>query len=204
MIRKSRIKKAVLATILAILTGVAYSMLIHPLFVFSSELPYVQSSLDEIEQEEAVYYTVEKGDFINNIASAHNILPGQLLEANELGENPVIHPGDELLIPNIEWEEREGIASWYGPGFQGRPMANGELYNMEEVLVAHREFPLGMLVRVENLSNGKEIIAPVRDRGPYTEIDGEYNREIDLSRAAGEELDMIGEGIVLVRVTPVY
>jgi len=58
------------------------------------------------------------------------------------------------------------MASWYGPGFNGRKMANGQIYDMNDISVAHRTLPFGTKLRITNLMNGKSIIAPVLDRGP--------------------------------------
>ena len=94
----------------------------------------------------------------------------------------------------------EGVASWYGPGFDGRPMANGEIYDQNEILVAHRSLPFGTMLRITNLINGKVIVAPVKDRGPYIEVDGVYTRDIDLSYATAKAIDMVAYGLVPVRV----
>jgi rare lipoprotein A len=89
-----------------------------------------------------------------------------------------------------------GIASWYGIPYHGRRAANGEIYDMEKLTAAHRTLPFETWVRVENLTNGKKVDVRIQDRGPF--IDG---RIIDLSKAAAREIDMIGPGIVKVRLT---
>jgi rare lipoprotein A (peptidoglycan hydrolase) len=93
-----------------------------------------------------------------------------------------------------------GIASWYGEYFDGKPMANGKLFDMEKVSVAHRSLPLGTKVRVTNIDNGKHVFATVTDRGPYTKEHGRYSREIDLSKKAAENLGAVKEGLVPVRI----
>lgn len=89
-----------------------------------------------------------------------------------------------------------GIASWYGHPYHGRRAANGEIYDMEKMTAAHRTLPFNTMVRVRNLNNNKEVDVRVTDRGPFIE-----GRIIDLSHAAARELEMIGPGIVPVRVT---
>jgi rare lipoprotein A len=89
-----------------------------------------------------------------------------------------------------------GIASWYGHPYHGRRAANGEVYDMEKMTAAHRTLPFDTWVRVENLDNNKQCEVRIQDRGPF--IDG---RIIDLSRAAARSIDMIGPGIVKVKVT---
>jgi rare lipoprotein A len=89
-----------------------------------------------------------------------------------------------------------GIASWYGDPYHGRQAANGEIYDMEKLTAAHRTLPFNTWVRVHNERNGKEVEVRITDRGPFIE-----GRIIDLSRAAARVIEMIGPGIVPVRVT---
>ena len=88
-----------------------------------------------------------------------------------------------------------GIASWYGHPYHGRPAADGEIYDMEKLVAAHRTMPFNTWVRVENLSNGKSVDVRIIDRGPF--IDG---RIIDLSHAAAKAIDMAVSGTAMVRV----
>ncbi|HVT92345.1 MAG TPA: septal ring lytic transglycosylase RlpA family protein [Bryobacteraceae bacterium] len=88
-----------------------------------------------------------------------------------------------------------GIASWYGKPYDGRPAANGEIYDMEKLTAAHRTLPFGTWVRVTNLSNGKSVDVRITDRGPF--ING---RIIDLSKAGARAIDMIGPGTAQVRL----
>ncbi|MFH1487314.1 MAG: septal ring lytic transglycosylase RlpA family protein [Pseudomonadota bacterium] len=99
-------------------------------------------------------------------------------------------------LPDAEGFVQYGKASWYGRDFQGRPTSSGEIYDMYGESAAHKTIPLGTYVKVQNLSNGKEIVVKVNDRGPFVK-----GRVIDLSYAAGKELDMIGQGVVDAKVT---
>ena len=89
----------------------------------------------------------------------------------------------------------QGIASWYGVPFHGRRAANGDVFDMNQLVAAHRTLPFGSMVRVVNLDNGRETEVRIIDRGPF--IDG---RIIDLSFAAARSVDMVGAGIARVRV----
>jgi rare lipoprotein A len=86
-------------------------------------------------------------------------------------------------------EFQRGTASWYGPRFNGRRTASGERFDMHEFTAAHRTLPFGTMVRVHSLVNGRDVDVRITDRGPYA-----GNRIIDLSRAAAEELGMLGLG----------
>jgi rare lipoprotein A len=90
----------------------------------------------------------------------------------------------------------EGIASWYGPGFDGKPTASGEIYDMHALTAAHRTLPMGTTVEVRNLENGRTTTARINDRGPYRR-----RRILDLSLAAAEALGMDQAGLARVRLT---
>ncbi len=82
-----------------------------------------------------------------------------------------------------------GIASYYGRRFHGRRTANGERFDMNEMTAAHRTLPFGSRVRVTNTSNGQSVVVRINDRGPFIR-----GREIDVSRAAAEQIGMIRRG----------
>ena len=88
-----------------------------------------------------------------------------------------------------------GIASWYGHPYHGRQAADGEVYDMETLVAAHRTLPFQTWVRVVNLVNEKSVDVRIIDRGPF--IPG---RIIDLSHAAARAIDLIGPGIGPVRI----
>jgi rare lipoprotein A len=97
--------------------------------------------------------------------------------------------------PPIGSTER-GIASWYGKPYDGRQAADGEIYDMEQLVAAHRTLPFQTMVRVHNLSNGKTVDVRIIDRGPFI-----ANRIIDLSHAAARAIDLIGPGVANVELT---
>ncbi len=88
-----------------------------------------------------------------------------------------------------------GIASWYGKPYDGRPAADGEIYNMEAMVAAHRTMPFDTWVRVYNLTNDKTVEVRIIDRGPFVR-----GRIIDLSHAAAKAIDLIGPGTARVRL----
>jgi rare lipoprotein A len=149
-------------------------------------------------------YIVKAGDTIEQIAVQFTILPWQLREANGMtAGDTLIHPGQKLVIPNVKWRAYEGRASWYGPGFHGKKMANGQIYDMNSIVCAHRTLPLGMKLKVTNMDNGKSIVVQILDRGPYTKKGGQYDREVDLSKAAFARIARLDTGIVPVKIEPI-
>jgi rare lipoprotein A len=119
-------------------------------------------------------------------------------------EQPAPVPSPSASAPPTSAERRpaasgeyveEGVASWYGIPFDGRRTSSGEIYNMRAFTAAHRTLPLGAVVRVTSLINGKQIEVRINDRGPFV-----ANRIIDLSRAAAEAIEMVGTGTTRVRL----
>lgn len=82
-----------------------------------------------------------------------------------------------------------GVASWYGPGFQGRLTANGERFDMHELTAAHKTLPFGTHVQVQSNRTGKTVVVRINDRGPFVS-----GRIIDLSRAAAQQLGIVAHG----------
>lgn len=95
--------------------------------------------------------------------------------------------------------EQTGYASWYGQKFHGHLTSNGETYNMFAMTAAHKTLPLPSFVRVTNLSNGKQAIVRVNDRGPFHD-----NRIIDLSYAAAMKLDYHQHGTTRVKLEVIH
>ncbi|MDO9714266.1 septal ring lytic transglycosylase RlpA family protein [Paracraurococcus lichenis] len=91
-----------------------------------------------------------------------------------------------------------GQASYYGPEFNGRRMANGRRFDPRSTSVAHRTLPFGTKVLVTNLGNGRAATATVEDRGPFVQ-----GRIIDLSPRLAEHLGMVVQGVAPVAVVPV-
>jgi rare lipoprotein A len=89
----------------------------------------------------------------------------------------------------------KGVASWYGSKFNRKRTSNGERFNMYQMTAAHRTLPLPTFVQVTNLTNGRQVIVKVNDRGPFVS-----NRLIDLSYAAAKKLGMVGRGTAPVSV----
>lgn len=99
------------------------------------------------------------------------------------------------LIPTAEGYREQGIASWYGAKFDGRPTASGEPYDMFALTAAHRMLPLPTYARVTNIENGRSTIVKINDRGPF-----HSDRIIDLSYGAAVKLGFADSGLARVEV----
>lgn len=91
--------------------------------------------------------------------------------------------------------DETGIASWYGPTFEGHLTADGEVFSSSALTAAHRTLPMPVNVRVTNLENGESLVVRVNDRGPFAK-----GRIIDLSAAAAKLLGFYDAGTARVRV----
>jgi rare lipoprotein A len=60
-----------------------------------------------------------------------------------------------------------GVASFYGPGFHGKVMASGKLFDQYSMVAAHPSLPFGTRIRVTNQANGRSVVVTGLDRGPY-------------------------------------
>jgi rare lipoprotein A len=87
-----------------------------------------------------------------------------------------------------------GIASWYGPGYDGRRTSSGEVFDPDALTAAHPTLPFDTHVRVTYLANGRSVVVRINDRSPRRD------RIIDLSRGAARALDLIGPGTGTVRI----
>jgi rare lipoprotein A len=107
----------------------------------------------------------------------------------------------EKSVSETKIEKREsrdvqyGVASWYGGEFHGRPTSSGEVYDMYQLTCAHNTLPLGTIVMVTNLENGRSLELKVNDRGPFVK-----ERVIDVSYAAAQMLGIWGKGTAPVKV----
>jgi len=97
--------------------------------------------------------------------------------------------------PTLGVPIERGIASWYGPKFNGKRTANGERYDMNALTAAHPSLPFGTKIGVRNTRTGREVMVRVNDRGPYSK-----NRVIDLSYAAAREVGVVGPGTASVEI----
>ena len=112
-----------------------------------------------------------------------------------LGSVWLVLSGCRTILPHRSTVIEEGMASWYGPGFHGNSTSNKEVYDMYDMTAAHRTLPFGTHVIVTNLQNSRAVTVRINDRGPFVK-----DRIIDLSLAAARQLDMLGPGVIPVRL----
>jgi rare lipoprotein A len=110
--------------------------------------------------------------------------------SNSLKKNAV-----GIMAKSKMFWDQVGKASWYGSHFQGKETASGEAFDMYDLTAAHRNLPMGSLVRVTNLANGSYVTVRINDRGPVYR-----SRIIDLSYKAAKVLGLSSAGVQKVRL----
>lgn len=108
---------------------------------------------------------------------------------------PSVQP--ELTVPpdaKVLYTET-GYASWYGPHYNKRRAANGEVFDMDSMTAAHLTIPLNSIARVTNVKTGDSVLLRITDRGPFVS-----NRVIDLSKAAAQKVGVYRPGTALVKI----
>jgi rare lipoprotein A len=114
----------------------------------------------------------------------------------ELG-SPVSSSLEELVLKGSPLEPKEGFATYYAKRFEGRRTTSGHRYHPDKMTAAHRDLPLGTVVRVVNPATSQEVHVIINDRcgrKPFPFI--------DLSRAAARKIGLWGKGKIKVVIIP--
>lgn len=106
---------------------------------------------------------------------------------NTKGRNKTVN-----VSRNYESGSNTGIASFY---WQPQAVACGGRFNPSALTAAHRSYPCGSRVLVRNLRNGSTVTVTINDRGPFV-----AGRIIDLSKAAAQQIGMVGSGLTQVSI----
>ncbi len=92
--------------------------------------------------------------------------------------------------------QERGYATYYSSKLKGRHTSDGGKYHPDSMTCAHRNYPLGTILKVRNPKNDREVIVKVTDRGPF-----QKRLDIDLSYLAAYTLDIVRSGISMVEIT---
>ncbi|MBC7472889.1 MAG: septal ring lytic transglycosylase RlpA family protein [Candidatus Sericytochromatia bacterium] len=161
-------------------------------------LPAIRGNNFIVRSGDNTLFTVDK-----NLAKSANGSPANVAIkwANSirvaLGARPLGYQVSRSLAVRADRNSQYGYASWYGPGFQGRPTSSGEAYDMNKFTAAHRTFPLGTPLLVTNMSTGRSVMVRVNDRGPYADT---AHRVIDLSGAAFRSIASLNSGVIKIKI----
>ena len=128
-------------------------------------------------QDEIIFRTPENG--------GGKVLVGQSYAIRGKSYTPYYDPNFQQM----------GLASWYGDFHAGKPTANGEVFDPDQLTAAHTTLPLPSVIMVTNLENNQSAILRVNDRGPF--IDG---RILDVSEKAAEILGFKNQGLANIKI----
>ncbi len=150
-------------------------------------------STEQIKKTDAIFQPPALASNTNH-ALARNQIRHDLRHHSIVQTNTRTNPSNtvaeqENLFPRIARYIKQGVASWYGPGFHGKKTATGEIFDMYAMTAAHKTLPIPSYAQITNLENHRSIIVRINDRGPFV-----GNRELDLSYAAAKNLDMQEDG----------
>ena len=108
---------------------------------------------------------------------------------------PLASPSVPVTQEKLPDFAQTGLASWYGRTKKLKRTASGEKLSNYKLTAAHRSLPMGTIVHVTNLRNGRAVDVRINDRGPFV-----GGRVIDLSYDAALQLGMTDNGVVPVRL----
>lgn len=101
-----------------------------------------------------------------------------------------------LLTPTLAYAKSVHTASWYGGYFHGRKTASGEIYNKYALTAASNSHKMGTKLKVTNVKTGKSVVVKVNDTGAFTK----YNRTLDLSQVAFQQIAPLDQGVAKVTI----
>ncbi len=135
------------------------------------------------------------GDNVPNLDKVTDAVP-RVERPHRFANNPYQVFGKDYVPVRVGGDFRQrGVASWYGRRYHGQKTSSGEVYDMYAMTAAHPTLPIPSYARVTSVSNGKNVVVRINDRGPFLS-----NRVIDLSYVAAYKLGYIQAGSTLVDV----
>ena len=89
-----------------------------------------------------------------------------------------------------------GCTSWYNiKTNRGTHTASGRPLSDDAHTAAHKKWPMGSQIRITNLSNSRQEILTITDRGPYIK-----GRVIDVTSGSAKRLGFYENGITRTKV----
>lgn len=164
------------------------SKILFPVTIVQEDTPPQQ----EVKNSKMVEHTLQPGETLWELAvKKYHVHLADIMKDNGITNPRTLQIGQKIKIRLPESSEAKPVvASWYGKDFHGKPMANGDIYDMNAATIAHKEMPLGTQVELKNTKTGAMVRAVVTDRGPY--IDG---RDVDLSYGLAKKLSLVEQGV---------
>jgi len=141
---------------------------------------------------------VEIHDYPNGKKEKNTEIKTESEKSNKISKKQkeiIVGKADESFLDSELEIYQQGVASWYGDKFHGRQTSSGEIFDKNKMTAAHKDLPLGSIVRVDNLENGRSVTVKINDRGPFIK-----GRIIDLSEYGAKKLGFYEKGTALVSI----
>ena len=161
--------------------------------LFTNEVLLQKDSLNQQNKPgKVIEHTLQAGETLWGLAvKKYHVHIKDIMADNGISDPRTLQIGQIVKIRLPESTvEKPVVASWYGQDFHGKPMANGDIYDMHAATIAHKEMPLGTKVELKNTKTGESVRAVVTDRGPYIE-----GRDVDLSYGLAQKLSLVEQGV---------
>ncbi|HTE83921.1 MAG TPA: RlpA-like double-psi beta-barrel domain-containing protein, partial [Dehalococcoidia bacterium] len=91
-----------------------------------------------------------------------------------------------------------GLATWYGPGFEGQLTKCGQVFHESDMTASSNDLPCGAVIQVTNVRDGASVVVTVDDTGDF-----EHPTILDLSERAFSALASTDAGVLEVSVAPI-
>ncbi len=147
---------------------------------------------------------VRPGDTLSSLALSRYgdaARAAAIAAANGLRDPSHIEAGQTLVLPPDPGAKRPvplaqaGVATWYGPGFEGKITKCGQVYHQWDLSAASNDLPCGALVEVTNDRNDQAVVVPITDTGAFRHPD-----ILDLSRGAFATLAATATGVIPIHL----
>lgn len=126
----------------------------------------------------------------NHLTSPDRIYAGQILQLPGLNSGGAAPSG--VVQAGVF---QQGVATWYGPGFEGQTTKCGQIYHQRDFSAASNDLPCGTLIDVTNVANERHVVVPVTDTGAFRHPD-----VVDLSRGAFSAIAELRLGVIPVQI----
>jgi rare lipoprotein A len=144
----------------------------------------------------AVGQVLELPDTLPSASSAESVTAGgsQPAGAAQVPTNVVTTAAAPRAGPVIQ----TGLATWYGPGFEGQMTKCGQVFQASALTASSNDLPCGTVIQVTDLADGRSVVVTVDDTGGF-----QHPTILDLSEAAFSALAPTSTGVLEVSVAPV-
>lgn len=149
------------------------------------------SSKDEAFRDKPKEEIVQKREYQDTA-----IIDREAVEREKMDEKrPMDYNNDAVTNNSNDDYELDGVSSWYGRDFDGKPTASGVIFDSRKLTAAHKKIPLGSIALIKNTENDKEVLVTINDRGPFIK-----GRILDVSEYSAELLGFKEQGLTNVQI----